>query len=359
MTWLIAVIVATLGVSFFCSLFEAVVLSTTVAEMEGLKRTRPRAGRLLETMRTEIDETMSAILSLNTLANGVGSLIVGALALRTFGLARMTAVTLVFAVLLFLLSEILPKNLAVTYRRVLQPVIVYPLWGLRRAFRPLTWLCNLLVRMVIGKPAPPTGSDEEIILLAERGAQEGTLTRSESNIIANTLSLDNIRVNAIMTPRTVIMGLLRGATVASVLNEHANLPFGRIPVFGRNVDDVVGVVRRRDLLAAKAGGRDSVRIEQLMHEAHFVPETATVANALQIFLRAHRKLLIATDEFGATAGIVTMEDVIEHLLGREIFENDDFAVDMREFARMRQAQALKAGRQRRGETATGRPGTKS
>jgi CBS domain containing-hemolysin-like protein len=106
-----------------------------------------------------------------------------------------------------------------------------------------------------------------------------------------------------------------------------------MPVYGKNLDDIVGLVRRRDLLAAKARGQDATLVEQLMHEAHFVPETVAVANALQVCLKAHQKLLVAVDEFGATAGVITMEDVFEHLLGREIFEQDDLAIDMRELAR--------------------------
>jgi len=108
-----------------------------------------------------------------------------------------------------------------------------------------------------------------------------------------------------------------------------------MPVYGKNMDDVLGVVRNRDLLKAKAHDQDAGLVEQFMQEAHFIPETATVANALQLSLKTHNKLLVVVDEFGATAGVVTMEDIIEHLLGREIFEKDDVAVDMRELARTR------------------------
>jgi CBS domain containing-hemolysin-like protein len=108
-----------------------------------------------------------------------------------------------------------------------------------------------------------------------------------------------------------------------------------MPVFGKNLDDIVGIVRSRDLLKAKAHDQDAGLVEHFMQEAHFIPETATVGNALQLCLKAHAKLLVVVDEFGATAGVVTMEDVFEHLLGREIFEKDDVAVDMRELARTR------------------------
>jgi CBS domain containing-hemolysin-like protein len=131
----------------------------------------------------------------------------------------------------------------------------------------------------------------------------------------------------------VINALRREATISEVFKEFPNLPFGRILVFGKNLDDIVGLVRRRDLLKAKANDQDSSTVGQLMGEVHFIPETITVAAALQTFLKTHQQLVVVVDEFGATAGVLSMEDVIEHLLGREIFEKDDVAVDMREFAR--------------------------
>jgi CBS domain containing-hemolysin-like protein len=340
MPGLLIAIALTLAISFVCSLFEAVVLSSTVAEVEALKKTRPRRGQLFERIQSELDETISAILSLNTLANGVGSMIVGLQAGRIFGgpgrLLATGLFTAAFAIILFVGSEVLPKNVGVAYRRAIQPMITYPLWWLRRGLRPITWLCNLFVRLFVRVPEDPHGSEEEIILLAERGAKRGTLSTSESNIITNALSLDNVRVNALMTPRTVVTALRRNATLGEVFKEYPTLPFGRMPVFGKNLDDIVGLARRRDLLKGKANGQDQTLVEQLMHEVHFIPETVTIANALQVFLRTHQQLLVVVDEFGTTSGVLTMEDVIEHLLGREIFEKDDVAVDMRELARSRQ-----------------------
>ena len=265
-------------------------------------------------------------------------MIVGLQAGHLFGASKTVTAIFVggFAIALFTGSEVLPKNVGVAYRRALQPMIVYPLWWLRRVLRPITWLCNLFVRLFVPAPESPRGSDEEIILLAERGAEQGTLSQSESNIITNALSLDNVRVSALMTPRTVVTALRRSATVGDVFREYPTLPFGRMPVFGKNLDDIVGLARRRDLLKAKANDQDLTLVEQLMHEVHFIPETVTIANALQVFLKTHQQLLVVVDEFGTTSGVLTMEDVIEQLLGREIFEKDDMAVDMRELARSRQ-----------------------
>jgi CBS domain containing-hemolysin-like protein len=329
------VIILTVGTSFLCSLFESIVLSTTIAEIEALKKTRPRRGALLESLKREIDATISAVLTLNTVANSLGSVVVGALAVQFYGGQALVWISIAFGAVLLVFSEVLPKNIGVAHRRALQPYVVYPIGWLRRVLAPITWICALVVRPLVGPPAKLHGSDEEIILLAERGAQEGTLSKSESSIIANALSLDNIRVSAIMTPRTVVTALNRSSSVAEVFQDHPTLPFGRMPVFGKNLDDILGVVRSRDLLKAKAQDQDAGLVEQFMQEAQFIPETATVANALQLSLKTHNKLLVAVDEFGATAGVVTMEDVIEHLLGREIFEKDDVAVDMRELARTR------------------------
>lgn len=336
MHWLFIAIGFTLGLSFFCSLFEALILSTTVADIQNLKKINPRRGELLEKLKTTLDETISAVLTLNTVANTLGSVIIGGLATKLFGDAVLGIVSAALTLSILIFSEVLPKNVGVAYRRALQPHVVYPLWWIRRALTPVTYMCGLLVRFIIPNPEQTNTDGEEIILLAERGAQQGTLTRSESSIIANALSLDDVRVSEIMTPRIVVTALRRNATVAEVFREYPNLPFGRMPVYGENLDEIVGLVRRRDLQNAKAHDRDNELVEKLMKEIHFIPDTITAGNALQVFLRTHQQLLVVVDEFGSTAGVLTMEDVIEHILGREIFEKDDLAVDMRELARAKQ-----------------------
>ncbi len=335
MQWLVIAIALTLGISFVCSLMEALILSTTVTEVEALKRSRPRRGELLERLKINLEETISTILTLNTIANTLGSVTIGGLATKLYGEAVLGVISAVLTLGILVFSEVLPKNLGVAYRRSLQPIIVFPLTWMCNALRPVTYFCSLIVKMVIRTPDLPANSGEEIILLAERGALQGTLSRSESSIIANALSLDDVRVSELMTPRTVVTALKRNATVGEVFRDYPNIPFARIPVYGKNLDDIVGLVRRRDLLKAKANDQDFDLVEKLMQEVHFIPETVTAANALQAFLKAHQQILVVVDEFGATAGVISMEDVMEQLLGREIFEKDDVAVDMRELARAR------------------------
>lgn len=339
----------TLGISFWCSLLEALVLSTTTAEVEALKRAKPARGKLLEDFRTNMDETISSILTLNTMAHTLGSVIVGALGADLFGHASLGFISGGMTLGILILSEVIPKNLGVVHRPALQPHVVYPLLWMTRVLRPITWLCKQVVKIVVGKKALHQKADREIILLAEKGAQEGTISRSESSIITNALSLDDVRVDEIMTPRIVVTALPRNSTIGEVFREYPNVPFARIPVYGKNLDDVVGLVRRRDLLKSKANDQDFELVEKLMQEVQFIPETVTVAQALQQFLKTHQQIAVVVDEFGATTGVLTMEDIMEHILGKEIFEKDDVAVDMRELAR---AKSQKLTRTRRGETPT-------
>ncbi|MDR0902258.1 MAG: hemolysin family protein [Opitutaceae bacterium] len=337
----ITAIVLTLGCSFFCSVFEAMILSTTMAEIESLKQTRRHRGEILEKLKTRTDETIPAILTLNTIANTLGSVIIGGIATRLFGDAILGVVSVAITLSILIFSEVIPKNIGVVHRRRLQPLLAYPLLLICRALRPMTYLCNLVVRLVVRQPAQHTSSGQEIILLAQRGARQGTLSANESSLITNALSLDDVRVDEIMTPRTVVTALPKKATIADVFRDFPNLPFGRMPVYGKNIDDIAGIARRRDLLKAKANDRDADLVEKHMQEAHFIPETITAANALQVFLKTHQQMLVVVDEFGSTSGVLTMEDVIEHLLGREIFEKDDVAVDMRELARAKLRKAKK------------------
>ncbi len=328
-------IILTLGISFVCSLMEAMILSTTVSEVEALKKIRPRRGEILEQLNSGLEETISTILTLNTITNTFGSIVIGAQAVALWGQTWLGVVSGVMTLAILFISEVIPKNLGVVYRQSLQPHVAYPLYWMRNVLRPITYFCNVIVRVFISTPPEKTDSDEEIILLAERGAMEGSLSKSESSIIANALSLDEVRVQEIMTPRAVVTSLQQTSTIGEVIETYPNIPFARIPVYQDTLDRVVGLVRRRDMLKALAQDQQQDLITDHMQEIHFIPETATAAQALQEFLRTHQQLVVVVDEFGSTAGVLTIEDVMEHLIGREIFEKDDVAVDMRELARAR------------------------
>lgn len=326
----------TIGVSFICSMLEALILSTTIADIESLKKKRPQKGALLEYLKTDLSNTISAILTLNTIANTAGSTLVGSLAIQIWDSTVIGWVTGLLTLSILIFSEIIPKNLGVTYRVQLQPWVVSPLRWMKIALWPATTLTDFSVRFVVREEqnTPDTASnEEEIILLAEKGAKDGTLTSSESDMVTNALKLDEEMVGAIMTPRVVVTALEKILSIGDVFKTYPNIPFARLPVYDEEIDLIVGLVRRRDLLKYVAEDQDRIRLSEIMNEVHFVPETVTVAAALQTILKTHQQLLVVVDEFGSMAGVVTMEDIMEYILGREIFEKDDVAIDMRELAR--------------------------
>ncbi len=333
----ILAIAFTIGVSALCSILEAMILSTTTVEIESLKKRNPKRGAQLERYKLDIEETSSAILSLNTIANTLGATIVGGLAVQIWAENSnvLFQVSLIMAVAILFISEIIPKNVGVLYRSSLQPVLIFPLVWICTVMTPVSKLVGVVVRFLIKRRAVEPGSDEEIMLLAEKSEKEGTLTSNEREVINNALQLDEILVDAIMTPRTVVYSIDAGETIGTLFEQNRNIPFARIPVYQEQTDNITGIVRRRDILSAKAEDRDDLKVSALSTEAIFIPDTATADDALQTFLKNNQQLAVAVDEFGSMSGVITMEDVIEHIIGQEIFEADDPAIDMRELARKR------------------------
>jgi CBS domain containing-hemolysin-like protein len=342
MTSLIIAVVLTIGVSAFCSVLEAMVLSTSSAEIESMRKKSPRSGALFGVILTEVDDTISAILTLNTMANTAGASVVGTLAADIYGSSAVGIVAGIMTFLILIFSEIIPKNIGVSYRTWIQPYSIYPLWFIRIMLKPVTYFTRSFVRLLVKEQVVSSEeTEEEIKLLADKGAKEGKLLQAEARVINNTLTLDDLAINDIMTPRTVVFALEDNHTVGEIFKEFNNIPFARIPVYHETIDNVVGFVRRRDLLQVMAEDGHDTQLTEMMEPAHFVPETANGADTLQSFLAKQQQLGIVVDEFGSVTGVVTMEDIIEHILGREIFEKDDVAVDMRELARAKDAQKRK------------------
>ena len=335
---LVIAVTATICVSALCSILEAMILSVTTAEIENFKSSAPRRGKILEKYRRELEETSSAILSLNTIANTLGATLAGGLAEKTFGDGSNSILVFACGMTLGILffSEILPKNLTVSYRVEMMGFLVPPLVIVRWLMTPFSKVCKFTMRAMVPPKERVTGEDEEeIILLARKGAKDGTLSSDESDWVTNALRLDDVKVSEIMTPRTVMLALEENLTVAEVFEQFPNVPFARIPIFADNIDHVTGVVRRRDLHNAMVEDQPSKSLRELSLPPLFVPENVSADKALRLLLAEHSQLSVAVDEFGSVAGVLAMEDVVESILGQEIFEHDDLAVDMRELAKRR------------------------
>ena len=337
---LIIAILLTIGISALCSTLEALILSVTSAETESLKLKSSKRGKLLEKFHKEIEETSSAILSLNTIANTLGATLVGGLAENALGGGSNSllifACGMTIGILFF--AEILPKNLAFSFRSELLGHFIYPLYFVRITMTPFSKICKATVLAVVPTKEKEEDSDEEeIILLARKGAKSGTLTNEESALVTNALRLDKLEVRDIMTPRTVVTSFDENLTVEEVFKLYPNVPFARLPIYKDNIDTISGIVRRRDLHNAIVEKKEKTVLSYLAKDAVFVPENATADKALRLLLSEHCQLSMVVDEFGSVVGVLAMEDIIESILGQEIFEHDDLAVDMRELAKRKHA----------------------
>lgn len=335
MTLLFLSITFAVTVSALCSLFEAVLYAVPVSHIESMAQAGKRSGLILRELRRDVDRPIAAILSLNTIANTAGAAVAGAAAVNVFGETWIGLFTAFFTFTILLCSEVVPKTIGVVHSRSLAPIIALPLLGLVRLMSPLIWLIRFATRLVRKKPEDASVTTDELIMMARIGMQAGTLSADEASAIENVLSLKSRRVRDIMTPRTVVFARNADETVESLRAAVASWPHGKVPVFDTDLDDVIGLVYRREVLRAVAEGQLEKRLLDLMNPIDFVEETQHLDVLLKHFLETRLHLFVVVGEFGGTVGVVTLEDVLEELLGREIVDKFDRAVDMRALARER------------------------
>lgn len=336
MSWNITLLLIYLNlavsVSFLCSLCEASLLTLTRADAEFLARKRPRIGGKLKAMKQDIDRPLAAILTLNTISHTVGAAGVGAQATIVFGgWVGLTSAVLTLIILVF--SEIVPKTIGAVHARRVAPfctIVVH--WMILLSY-PIVWALELLGRLLKGRAGEQSPTREEILILAEMARIGGALEADEQSVIANMLRLREIRVEEVMTPRTVVFMLDARSTVQDALDQHPRLSFTRIPIMGDGPDDIRGVALRLDIYEAAAAGKRDLTIESLKRDVEAVPMTAKLMDVLKAFAETGHHLFLVVDEYGGTAGVITLEDVVETMLGKEIVDETDPAPDMRKLAR--------------------------
>jgi len=340
MTLLLLATFLTVGISAVCSLLEAMVLSTTDTDLDLIRQRHKKAGAILEKRRQEMDGTISSILTLNTIANTLGAVVIGGIAANIFDGYTLAAIPFIITILILFFSEIIPKNIGVAYRQTLLPLGARPLELICYLFQPVTLLSGRLVAFFLKNRPNPTGLQVEILALIDRGGKNGSLSRKEQSLLRNALSMDNVTISQVMTPRTVVTSLDQDDTVEQTVKAFGTIPFARMPIYGENLDDITGIVRRRDILQAVAAGELGQSLRELAKPPLFLAETSYLQNALDQLLEAHQPLAIAVDEYGGFAGVISMEDLLEFLIGREFYERDDPATDMRSLAREKAAEKV-------------------
>jgi len=322
-----------IGVSFLCSILEATLLSVSHSYIAIMERKGSYTGKLLRKYKEDIDRPLSAILSLNTIAHTVGAAGVGAQAQVVFGNAYVAITSAVLTFLILVLSEIIPKTLGATYWRKLAPFAARTLRILMVLLYPLVVMLQAITRWLSNEENIPSFSREEFGALADLGVEEGVFEEEESRIFKNLIRFNSLRVKDIMTPRTVVVGFDENLKVGDVSDNVEQLHFSRLPVYGKERDVVTGYVLKNDLLLMMARTETETKLKELKRDILIVPEMMPLQDFFEQLMKKQEHIAIVVDEYGGFAGVVTMEDLVETLLGMEIIDEVDNIEDMQKMAR--------------------------
>jgi len=321
-----------LGVSFVCSLLEAMILSVSRAYIALLISEGHKSGQLLNKLKQNIDHPLAAILTLNTVANTIGAAGVGAQTYVLFGSSWVAVSSASLTIMILVCSEIIPKTLGAAHWKQIAPTGAYVLKVMIITLYPIVLILESISKRLYRDSEGGSMTREEMVALTEIGESEGILLNKEARIIRNLFLLSSIRTTDILTPRSVMLAFQKDSTVAELIDEHSPISFSRIPVFAETRDDVIGAVLHTELIKAYyTDGRDTP-VETFLHPLHAVPDSKSIADLLDEFLSRREHMFLVVDEYGGTAGLVTLEDAIETLLGVEIVDEADSIEDMRAYA---------------------------
>ncbi len=332
---LLAYLFLALFVSFLCSIMESVLLSTPqsfllVKQGEG----HSWAASFID-LKVNIDKPLSAILSLNTVAHTIGAAGVGAQAIKVFGEASFGVVSAVLTILILIITEIIPKTIGARYWRNLTMLTYYAIKGMIILTYPLVILSALITRLISRNKEEQTTSREEIAALASIGKEEGLFTDKENKIIQNVVKLKNIKASKVMTPRVVVAVADENLSLAEFLQNKDYLQFSRIPVYAGKEENITGYVFRQQVFENLAEARNDLKLKDIKRNILMFPTSVMLFSLWEKLLEKKEHIAIIIDEYGGLDGIVTMEDVIETLLGLEIVDEKDAVIDMQKYARER------------------------
>ncbi len=340
---LITYILLALVFSFLCSIAEAVLLSTTPSYIAGLQNKTPKIAALLKQLKQDnVDKSLAAILTLNTIAHTVGALGSGSKATVVFGNTWFGLFSAIMTLMILFLSEIIPKTIGAVYWRSLAGITARFVKGLIWVLYPLIWISEALTRFISRNKNIHVFSREEFVAMAEFGESSGNIDPRESRIIRNLFRLSSLMASDIMTPRTVISALPKDSTVNEALDTKPVVTFSRLPIYGKDLDHITGFILKDDLLLSKARDFGDVKIETLKRDIYTVPDSMPLSELLEFLLDERQHIALVVGEYGGTKGLVTIEDVVETLLGMEIVDEMDRVEDMRALARQQWEKRAKA-----------------
>lgn len=323
-----------LVVSFVCSVSEAALLSMTPSYIDALQEENPKAATLLRQVKVEnLSKSISAILTLNTVAHTLGSLGAGAQATIVFGSAWFGVFSAVMTLVILVGTEIIPKTLGTTYWRRLSVPVAYYVKTINVLLSPMIWFTESITRLLTRGNTEETFSRHEFLALTQAGEQSGHINPLESRIIKNLLALGVVNTEAVITPRSVMSAFEENTTLSSLFANHPKLSFSRFPIYDDEIDNITGFVLKSDLLLAKSNGQNHLPLKEFRRDITFVFAKMKLLDLLELMLKSRLHIVIAVGEFGEVKGLVSLEDVLETLLGLEIVDEFDKVEDMQALAR--------------------------
>ncbi len=314
---------------------EAVLLSTPMSFLRVKLENGKTGARHLIKLKQNIDRPLSAILTLNTVAHTVGAAGVGAQAVKLFGEAYFGLVSAILTILILVVTEIFPKTIGARYWRELAVSSGAVIRIMIFVTYPLVILASFITKMFSSKSGEHTTSREEISALANIGAEEGIFGEKENKIIQNLIRLKTIKTSEVMTPRVVVSVADENMELDDFLKNKEYLKFSRIPIYAENDEHITGYVFRQTVFEKLAEDNVGLKLKDLKRDIVFIPDSKPLFGVWELLLEKKEHIAVVVDEYGGMDGIVTMEDIIETLLGFEIIDEKDTVADMQQFARER------------------------
>jgi magnesium and cobalt exporter, CNNM family len=341
---LVTFFAASIFFSFLCSILEAVLLSITPAYVAAQDKDSTAISRNLSRFKEDIDRPLAAILTLNTIAHTVGAIGVGAQASVLFGSSEIEifgttvvswegfiAGAMTLAILIF--SEVIPKTLGANNWQALTPLSIRLINLLMIVLAPMIWLSQLITKNLKKDKDKPVLSRSDFLLMTELGKEIGILKESEQKVIKNLLRFNRILIKDVMTPRIVVIAENGATSIQEFHDKNSELPFSRIPIYQDSNDKVTGYVLKDEVLLSLLEERGEQELNTLRRDIIISHSATPIPDLLDKFIAENEHIALVVDEYGGTEGIVTMEDIIETLLGIEIMDEMDNAEDMRALAR--------------------------
>lgn len=340
MTMIVIVASLTLLASFLCSLFEAALYAVPPAQIEVLRRRGTRGAARLARLRENVEEPIAAILTVNTIAHTVGAAWCGAMVGKEMGSQAVGIFAAVFTVLVLAVTEIVPKSLGVRYAAKLGPLMVGPLQLMIWSMWPIVWVVKRAMGGLSAHDAGPT--EDEVEVISRMAANSGAVRAEEHRWVRNALHLDRVTAGDLRTPRTVVETLEADTPIRDLLDRVERWVHSRVPVVeDSDPDKIIGLVHRREVLDAALRSPDKrLLIRDLLREIRFVPEQMPANELLSLFIADRAHMFVVVDEYGGVEGVVTLEDVLESLLGAEIVDEHDQVEDMQRLALERSRERL-------------------